>query len=115
MKRHILAAHDGKRYKCMGCELTFTDKQYVVKQHIKTAHEDTKFNCHKCDKVYSQSGNLRIHLEWHDLKENGLMIKCKECQKKFSNRENFNSHIYRFHRGIRIEPEIVDEEISDGN
>ena len=86
-----------------------------MKQHAKLVHEGTTFNCHKCEKVFTCNSNLRVHLEWHDLKENGLTIICKKCNKKFSGRIYFNNHVKRIHKGLVIEPEMVLNEISNTN
>ena len=57
-----------------------------------------------------QKRGLREHQDWHELKENGLVIKCKECHKSFLKRKNYGEHVRKVHKIYNAEPEIVLEE-----
>ena len=109
VQRHKKSVHDGKKFKCENCKKEFVDKNYF-EQHIKSIHEGIKLQCDKCEKNFDQKDSWRIHLEWHDLKENGFVFQCKECRKKFSVRRLLKDHVRKVHKGLEIEPEIVLED-----
>ena len=48
-----------------------------------------------------------------DLKENELVIKCKECHKKFPSRKTFTDHVRKIHKGMDLEPELVLDETKE--
>ena len=112
VQRHKKSAHDGQKFKCEKCKKEFVDKNYF-EQHIKSIHEGIKLQCDKCEQDFDQKDSLRIHLEWHDLKENGLIFQCKECNKKFSKRNNCYDHVKKVHKGLNIDPEIVLENMEE--
>ena len=79
-------------------------KDYLSKH--KKWHEGQKFYCGKCDKSIDENYQ-RTHKEWHDMKEEGLMFHCKECNTSYTMKANFFRHIGNVHAGKKIEPVIV--------
>ena len=112
VQRHKQSAHDGQKFKCEKCKKEFVEKNYF-EQHIKALHEGIKLQCDKCEKYFDHKYSWRIHLEWHDLKENGLIMICRQCGEKFSKRNLFLRHVRIIHKGLEIEPEIVFEDERD--
>ena len=103
---HKRIVHEGIKYDCNKCEKVFKYKHSLDK-HIRSYHEGKVTKCHKCEKSFHKSGSLKSHLDWHDMKENGLMITCKECHKNFVTRKTFNNHLHTVHKGLNIEPELI--------
>ena len=109
LKRHFESVHLGQKITFDLCNKQFSCKDSLA-SHLKSKHQSKKnyFKCTQCDKQFTSISSLRMHIESvHDLSENGLIITCKECHKKFFYKQNFTTHVKNFHKGLEIEPEIV--------
>ena len=53
----------------------------------KRIHDGTGFRCHVCDKMLPSNYGLNKHLMTHE-----KSFECKHCNKKFSRKDNLESH-----------------------
>ena len=54
------------------------------------------YECDSCGKVFSQGGNLKMHI--HTFHKGNKDYKCESCGKLFSQSGNLKKHIRRFHQ-----------------
>ena len=110
--KHVETVHFGKTNHCKICDRNYKSK-YEFKEHFETIHEGKRLQCDKCDKTFTSTNSLRRHQGGHEFKDNGLVLKCTECGKKYSARRFFVEHVSKVHKGLQIEPEIVPAENID--
>ena len=106
MKKHDRIIHQNHTLACDQCERTFSQNE-SLKNHKKSFHNGIKFNCKNCCKTFVDKNASKNHEEEHDLRENGLVLKCMECNAAFYNRRNFKRHVFKHHNGKTIEENIV--------
>lgn len=58
--------------------------------------EDIVHQCPVCAAVLTTAGNLTRHMATH----NNIGLKCSECDRRFSNKNNLKRHVESQHRGI---------------
>lgn len=84
------------RFSCPTCCKYFQWK-CLLKFHISSVHEGKKiFQCKFCPKQYTQSNNLKIHMQNSHEKANSIN-KCNWCNKNFSGIGPLNRHIRVIH------------------
>jgi hypothetical protein len=91
---HYQEAHEGTRYSCFKCEITFK-KEYGLKRHQKNVHSrEAKVNCHVCNKLFSDSSTRNRHYrEIHCEK----IVKCLKCKKSFKRPFDLKIHQQKIH------------------
>ena len=102
LKKHVRYNHEGiKDAKCEKCEKSFADS-HVLKTHMIAKHQPWKFKCDICPKVYAFANVLEKHKERHLREaEKPALLKCTECEKKFTQKGNLRIHFNSIHKGIR--------------
>ena len=59
----------------------------------------TDHKCESCGKLFSQAGNLKIHI--HTVHEGHKDHKCKSCGKAFSHAHNLKRHLHTIHNSLK--------------
>lgn len=102
---HMKASHDPLRpFKCNACDRAFASMDQMV-IHLKSKHSlpetpprplpAKKHSCPYCGKGFSQSFNLRLHVNTHTGER---PYKCDLCPKTFTQRSNLNVHFNKSHK-----------------
>ena len=76
------------------CDKTYRYKQNLT-QHIKWHNGQKDYHCNECNKYFSQSGNLKSHVQ----SIHRAPFKCHLCDKSFKQKESLNFHVQK-HNGI---------------
>ncbi len=88
-----ISAHSGKhKQTCNICNLKFSS----LKSHLKS-HTNQEVQCHICQKMLKSKVVLKKHLEEHRRKASGNFFTCMTCEKKFTSRDGFRTHIKLIH------------------
>ena len=92
--RHIKSHSKEKKYKCIQCELSFTD-QYYLATHKKNVHVGLRnYKCDYCPKAFKIPGALKRHLDIH--LEN-YDAQCELCGMNFVQKGNYKLHLKTKH------------------
>ena len=86
-----LKAHIKTNHNCEVCDLTFPNRNDLLKLHMNSKHNLEKFHCsvQACGKVYSSKINLRAHIKTNH--------NCEVCDLTFPNRNDLQIHNRRGH------------------
>ena len=83
LTRHIQTVHEKRRYVCVLCGDTFSQKFYMVK-HKSIKHGGVTIKCELCNESYSTNASLRRHQRLnHDNIMNDPRYTCDKCGKTF--------------------------------
>ena len=91
-------AKAAQKYKCSQCDKAYTQSQNL-KLHVQYVHEGLKpqYKCPECDKCFTQGHNLKSHIR---SVHKGQMpqFKCDLCEKSFTQSYVLKSHMQRVHK-----------------
>ena len=90
LTRHIQTVHEKRRYVCVLCGDTFSQKFYMVK-HKSIKHGGITIKCELCNESYSTKSSLREHQRIKH--ENDPRYTCAECGKTFMIKTTYISHL----------------------
>lgn len=102
---HMKASHDPQRpFKCNECDRAFSSMDQMV-SHLQSKHVQQidaqrtlppkKHHCPYCGKGFTQSFNLKLHVNTHTGER---PYKCDLCGKTFTQRSNLNVHVNKTHK-----------------
>ena len=126
LTNHIAIVHKGKRYKCSRCKLMLTS-QFSLKGHMKR-HRGEKEKCDICDQEFNKYSSLTLHknqshlgisseihfckiCDWsgtkmgiishNEVKHNGKVFRCDQCEYKSFQQSSLKSHKTRKHNSSK--------------
>ncbi|XP_039443821.1 zinc finger protein 845-like [Culex pipiens pallens] len=103
--------HQTKVFQCDKCSKMFYRNAALI-QHQKV-HESQEFVCQKCLKSFANAAALRRHAESHvkeiTFKAEEKVVKCKICEKTFSNQDQLNEHVISYEGKGKLKCHICDQ------
>ncbi|KAL5013449.1 hypothetical protein ScPMuIL_007719 [Solemya velum] len=127
LREHVASVHENKyRYQCSECGKMLKSKTGLI-THTKQFHSsNTEFYpCPKCGRIFTQKGNMKVHLYSHatdrkficpfchktfkypdQLNRHKLIhtmenkLECEYCEKSFCKPYELRKHIMVFHSGL---------------
>ncbi|MGL6080905.1 MAG: C2H2-type zinc finger protein [Gammaproteobacteria bacterium] len=58
---------------------------------VRKTKSKRNFPCHQCGRIFTQKGNLRVHMRIHTGER---PFTCQQCGKSFVKKGNLNEHMY---------------------
>lgn len=112
LTRHYNGVHGAKpKTKCVKCERTFA-LLHNYKQHLKS-HEKRPFSCLTCTKMFETEAARKIHVIVAHINRTIVMYHCDECDKKYTNGQNLETHVRTKHMGMRFECYLCDKKYTE--
>ncbi|XP_053976200.1 zinc finger protein 320-like [Hylaeus anthracinus] len=85
METHVMIK---KLYKCPECPLNIRGHIHNLKRHYNSVHKNGKLTCKECNAVFTKKYHLATHMTTHT----GVLHKCDECNKSFTDFRKFKRH-----------------------
>jgi len=103
--QHVITQHDGKRFKCDGCEYTSNKKQCVFDHRLKLHGQATKgvtiYHCKIDECKFKTVEPVAFNTHLNMVHEKTEVFSCQVCSKDFFSNATLKWHIEGVHMGIK--------------